>query len=151
MSFLVNKTILILGDSVDRNGLHQMAEMLGLPRYPVPYRDWSERGNIPWGWDARGIPWVVEIPWFNTIFTNGFFYGLVRTLVISRRCWTDVLHRTTRTICDSSLTGTRQVSPRIASTSSSRSTLTSCLALRRSSRCTLVVRAYFALHAPFYS
>jgi len=76
MSFLVNKTILILGDSVDRNGLHQMAEMLGLPRYPVPYRDWSERGNIPWGWDARGIPWVVEIPWFNTIFTNGFFYGL---------------------------------------------------------------------------
>ncbi|BGP19478.1 hypothetical protein JCM10213v2_007573 [Rhodosporidiobolus nylandii] len=76
LSWLANRTILVLGDSVDRNGLHHMAEMLGLPRYCVPYDDFSKKGVVPQGWDERGIPWVVEIPWLNTFFTNGFMYGL---------------------------------------------------------------------------
>lgn len=82
LSWLANRTILVLGDSVDRNGLQHMAEMLGLPRYCVPYNDFSKKGVVPEGWDERGIPWVVEIPWLGTYFTNGFMYGLVsyRTL-----------------------------------------------------------------------
>ncbi|GAA5912095.1 uncharacterized protein JCM6883_007109 [Sporobolomyces salmoneus] len=76
LSWLANRTILILGDSVDRNGLQHMAEMLGLPRYCVPYDDFSQKGIVPSGWDERGIPWVVEIPWLGTYFTNGFMYGL---------------------------------------------------------------------------
>lgn len=51
--------------------------MLGLPRYCVPYDDFEKKGVVPEGWDERGIPWVVEIPWLNTFFTNGFMYGLV--------------------------------------------------------------------------
>ena len=76
LSFLKDRTILILGDSVDRNGLHHLAEMLGLPRYPVPYDDFSAKGKVPEGWDERGIPWVVEVPWLGLTFTNGFMYGL---------------------------------------------------------------------------
>ncbi|KAM0746927.1 hypothetical protein T439DRAFT_329199 [Meredithblackwellia eburnea MCA 4105] len=76
LSFLVNRTILVLGDSVDRNGLEHLAVMCGLPRYPVPYDDFSAKGKVPEGWDERGIPWVIEIPWLNTTFTNGFMYGL---------------------------------------------------------------------------
>lgn len=77
LSWLANRTILVLGDSVDRNGLHHFAEMLGLPRYCVPYDDFGKKGQVPAGWDERGIPWVIEIPWTNTYFTNGFMYGLV--------------------------------------------------------------------------
>lgn len=77
LSWLANRTILVLGDSVDRNGLHHLAEMVGLPRYCVPYDDFEKKGVVPEGWDERGIPWVVEIPWLNTYFTNGFMYGLV--------------------------------------------------------------------------
>lgn len=51
--------------------------MLGLPRYPVPYDDFSKKGFVPPGWDERGIPWVVEVPWLGLTFTNGFMYGLV--------------------------------------------------------------------------
>lgn len=69
---------MILGDSVDRNGLQHLAVMLGLPRYPVPYDDFSKKGDVPPGWDERGIPWVVEVPWLDLTFTNGFLYGLVR-------------------------------------------------------------------------
>ncbi|GAA5865796.1 hypothetical protein JCM1840_006249, partial [Sporobolomyces johnsonii] len=76
LSWLANRTILVLGDSVDRNGLQHMAEMLGLPRYCVPYDDFAKKGQVPEGWDERGIPWVVEIPWLGTTFTNGFMYGL---------------------------------------------------------------------------
>ncbi|GAA5876797.1 hypothetical protein JCM3774_003476 [Rhodotorula dairenensis] len=76
LSWLANRTILVLGDSVDRNGLHHLAEMLGLPRYCVPYDDFDKKGVVPEGWDERGIPWVIEIPWLNTYFTNGFMYGL---------------------------------------------------------------------------
>lgn len=81
LSFLANRTILVLGDSVDRNGLEHLAVMLGLPRYPVPYDDFSKKGFVPPGWDERGIPWVVEVPWLGLTFTNGFMYGLVSTLV----------------------------------------------------------------------
>lgn len=78
LSFLRNRTILILGDSVDRNGIEHLAVMLGLPRYSVPYSDFSKKGTVPEGWDERGIPWVVEVPWLDLTFTNGFLYGLVR-------------------------------------------------------------------------
>ncbi|GAA6063029.1 hypothetical protein JCM10212_001008 [Sporobolomyces blumeae] len=76
LAWLANRTVLVLGDSVDRNGLHHMAEMLGLPRYCVPYDDFANKGHVPPGWDERGIPWVIEVPFLNTYFTNGFFYGL---------------------------------------------------------------------------
>lgn len=56
---------------------------MGLPRYCVPYDDFSKKGVVPPGWDERGIPWVVEIPWLNTYFTNGFMYGLVSTQILS--------------------------------------------------------------------
>ncbi|KDE04566.1 hypothetical protein MVLG_05034 [Microbotryum lychnidis-dioicae p1A1 Lamole] len=76
LSFLKDRTILILGDSVDRNALHHFAEMLGLPRYCVPYDDFSQKGVVPTGWDDRGIPWVIEVPWLGLTLTNGFFYGV---------------------------------------------------------------------------
>jgi hypothetical protein len=69
---------LILGDSVDRNGVEHLAKMLGLERYPVPYDDATKKGYVPEGWDFRGIPWIVEVPWLDLQFTNGFIYGLVR-------------------------------------------------------------------------
>lgn len=78
LSFLANRTILILGDSVDRNALQHLAVMLGLPREPVPYDDYTKIGTVPDGWDNRGIPWVVSVPWLDLTFTNGFLYGLVR-------------------------------------------------------------------------
>lgn len=77
LSFLANRTILVLGDSVDRNGLEHLAVMLGLPRYPVPYEDASRVGEVPNGWDPRGIPWIIDVPWLDLQFTNGFMYGLV--------------------------------------------------------------------------
>lgn len=77
LSHLVNKTILVLGDSVDRNGLQHLAEMLGLPRYVTPYDDATKKGSIPWGWDERGLPWVIEVPWLGLTLSNGFMYGLV--------------------------------------------------------------------------
>jgi len=78
LSFLANRTILIMGDSVDRNGLEHFAVMLGLERYSVPYADASQKGKVPEGWDERGIPWVISVPWLDLTFTNGFLYGLVR-------------------------------------------------------------------------
>lgn len=74
----MNRTILILGDSVDRNGLEHLAVMLGLPRYSVPYDDYSRKGEVPKGWDGRGVPWVIHAPWLDLTLTNGFLYGLVR-------------------------------------------------------------------------
>lgn len=56
-----------------------MAVMLGLPRYCTPYDDASKVGVVPPGWDERGIPWIIQIPWLGTTFTNGFMYGLVST------------------------------------------------------------------------
>lgn len=89
LSWLANRTILVLGDSVDRNGLQHMAEMLGLPRYCVPYDDFDKKGVVPEGWDERGIPWVVEIPWLGTYFTNGFFYGLVSQDLFLLTSWSE--------------------------------------------------------------
>lgn len=86
LGFLANKTILVLGDSVDRNGLEHLAVMLGLPRYCTPYDDFSAKGRVPEGWDDRGIPWTVEIPWLNTTFTNGFMYGLVSFGLVCCSC-----------------------------------------------------------------
>ncbi|SCZ97355.1 BZ3500_MvSof-1268-A1-R1_Chr4-2g07159 [Microbotryum saponariae] len=76
LSFLKDRAILVLGDSVDRNALHHFAEMFGLPRYCVPYDDFSKKGVVPMGWDDRGIPWVIEVPWLGLTLTNGFFYGV---------------------------------------------------------------------------
>lgn len=76
LSFLQNRTILVLGDSVDRNGLQHLAEILELERYVVPYEDVTRKGFVPEDWDERGLPWVVEVPWLDLTFTNGFFYGL---------------------------------------------------------------------------
>lgn len=76
LSFLANRTILILGDSVDRNGLEHFATMLGLDRYSVPYHDAKLKGFEPDGWDVRGLPWVVRCDWLDLTFTNGFLYGL---------------------------------------------------------------------------
>jgi len=71
-----------------------MAEMLGLPRYCVPYDDFDKKGVVPEGWDERGIPWVVEIPWLGTYFTNGFFYGLVSLHYFDSRVEVERLIRT---------------------------------------------------------
>lgn len=79
----MNRTILILGDSVDRNGLEHLAVMLGLPRYSVPYDDYSRKGEVPKGWDGRGVPWVIHAPWLDLTLTNGFLYGLVRLFLFS--------------------------------------------------------------------
>lgn len=73
-AFLANKTFLVIGDSVDRNGVEHLANMLGLPRQPVGYLDITS--EPPEGWDWRNTPWLVTIPWLNTTFTNGFLYGL---------------------------------------------------------------------------
>lgn len=158
LSWLQNRTILVLGDSVDRNGLHHMAEMMGLPRYCVPYDDFSKKGVVPEGWDERGIPWVVEIPWLNTYFTNGFMYGLVRFLssflpLLDFFSLTfDAEYRTTRTTSDSNPTGTLPVKLRSALTSSSKSTPLSSPSLPPSSRSTLAVRSPpFPFHSPRFT
>lgn len=57
--------------------------MLGLERYPVPYDDVTKKGFVPDGWDHRGIPWIVEVPWLDLTFTNGFMYGLVSSQFVS--------------------------------------------------------------------
>ncbi|KAG0142655.1 hypothetical protein CROQUDRAFT_681373 [Cronartium quercuum f. sp. fusiforme G11] len=95
LDFLRGKTILWLGDSVDRNGLQHFHELLGANFRGFSYTDID--GPIPEGWDYRSIPYEVELglleprnrkkteglknvgaqfAGLNARLVNGFFYGL---------------------------------------------------------------------------
>ncbi|KAI5475392.1 hypothetical protein MNV49_001460 [Pseudohyphozyma bogoriensis] len=91
-------TVLILGDSVDRNGLTFFCELLkqnltislyddinAHPPDPVAW-DLTNAGHGPkfHGWDQRGLPHLCEVPFYSAKGTrkvamrvvNGFHYGM---------------------------------------------------------------------------
>lgn len=94
LDFLRGKTILWLGDSVDRNGLQHLHELLGANFRGFSYTDID--GPVPEGWDPRNTPWEVDLgllnprnrhtpnpknpaaqfAGLNCRVVNGFFYGL---------------------------------------------------------------------------
>ena len=83
-SFPRNTTILVMGDSVDRNSVEQLAWRTGVKYHRAAYHNITQ--ERPEGWDERGVPWVVKVPTFNLTFANGFFYGLVSRRIVSPFC-----------------------------------------------------------------
>ena len=79
-SFPRNTTILVMGDSVDRNSVEQLAWRTGVQYHRAAYHNITQ--ERPEGWDERGVPWVVKVPTYNLTFANGFFYGLVSRLLV---------------------------------------------------------------------
>ena len=75
-NFLRNKTLLILGDSVDRNGLFHLSNLMGAGLWPTDYKNASLVG-IAEGWDVRGVPHVLDQWQLQFRAYNGFFYGMV--------------------------------------------------------------------------
>lgn len=100
LDFLRGKTILWLGDSVDRNGLQHLHELLDANVRGFSYT--NIHGPVPQGWDPRSTPWEVDLglldprnrnatglknpaaqfAGLNCRLVNGFFYGLVRRLTL---------------------------------------------------------------------
>lgn len=93
LNFLRGKTILILGDSVDRNSLEHLYQLVGAHVRSFFYNDINK--PPPPGWDPRSTPWEVnlgllhprnlnqtaaghqsEFAGLNCRIINGFFYGL---------------------------------------------------------------------------
>ncbi|GAA97905.1 uncharacterized protein L969DRAFT_105011 [Mixia osmundae IAM 14324] len=74
LSWLQNKTILILGDSVDRNALEQLAIMTDHTFTRTSYQQWNNETN-PDGWDERGLPHRIHYQRLNLWIISHFFYG----------------------------------------------------------------------------
>lgn len=75
-AYFANATVLLIGDSVDRNIVQFMGENLHLPVRIGAYKDIKD--SRPPGWDERSLAHVVEVPApLHTTFANCFFYGLV--------------------------------------------------------------------------
>lgn len=83
-TFPRNTTILVMGDSVDRNSVEQLAWRTGVQYHRAAYHDITQ--ERPEGWDERGVPFVVKVPSSNLTFANGFFYGLVSRSLYRIRC-----------------------------------------------------------------
>lgn len=95
LSFLKGKTILLLGDSVDRNSLEHLHQLIHADVRSLHYDDISH--PPPSDWDPRSTPWEVNLgllhprnysnasapdnlrafAGLNCKLINGFFYGLV--------------------------------------------------------------------------
>lgn len=84
-NFLRNKTLLILGDSVDRNALFHLSNLMGAGLWPSDYHNASLVG-IAEGWDVRGVPHVLDQWQLAFRGYNGFFYGMVSLLLHSLCC-----------------------------------------------------------------
>jgi hypothetical protein len=87
LEFLRDQTILLIGDSVDRNGLEQLAQILDLQEMPTSYFNADHRGETP-GWDTRNVPHILEVPEIGLTVVNVFFYGLgeLSTIYLARLC-----------------------------------------------------------------
>lgn len=59
LSFLQGKIGLMLGDSVDRNVLEHLRELLNARVRGFDYQNVT--GPIPAGWDPRGTPWMLNL------------------------------------------------------------------------------------------
>jgi hypothetical protein len=74
-NFLRGKSILLLGDSVDRNALHQITDLMGAGVWPSSYANASFVG-VPDGWDGQGVPHIGDHWQTEFRIYNGFFYGM---------------------------------------------------------------------------
>ncbi|CAH7672410.1 hypothetical protein BY996DRAFT_4600800 [Phakopsora pachyrhizi] len=92
LDFLRNKTILYIGDSVDRNALEHLWHLVGANVRSFAYDDINSEPSKEW--DRRSTPWEVDLgltnqrntvksqttdkqfAGLNCRFINGFFYGL---------------------------------------------------------------------------
>ncbi|GAA95838.1 uncharacterized protein L969DRAFT_88682 [Mixia osmundae IAM 14324] len=74
LSFLRNKTVLILGDSVDRNSIEQLGEVtdqhVKITRYDSPLNT-----SLYAGFDPKGCPHSLHFERLNFKVVNGFHYG----------------------------------------------------------------------------
>ena len=74
--FLRNQTLLLLGDSVDRNALFHLSDLMRAGVWPTGYHNASIVG-VEDGWDVRGSPHVLDQWQLQFRAYNGFFYGMV--------------------------------------------------------------------------
>lgn len=78
------KTVLLMGDSVDRNALFQMADLMHAGVWPSNYLNSSET-TVPEGWDARGVPHVLDQWQLGFRVYNNFFYGMVSSRLARKK------------------------------------------------------------------
>ena len=80
ISHLRNTTILIIGDSVDRNQVIQVSELLGI-RDDIKARRYDDINDPDLrDWDTRGVAHLLQLPTpVNLNVANCFIYGLVRS------------------------------------------------------------------------
>ncbi|PLW12892.1 hypothetical protein PCANC_22516 [Puccinia coronata f. sp. avenae] len=94
LNFLRGKSILVLGDSVDRNSLDHLHQLVHADKRSIHYSDINN--PPPTGWDIRSTPWEINLgllhprnysnatapdnsrafAGLNCKLINGFFYGL---------------------------------------------------------------------------
>ena len=77
--YLRNKTVLLLGDSIDRNGLEQAGEILHVKTWSSDYRN-ASFVELPEGWHPNAIPYNMYLEELDYTLVNGFFYGMVSHL-----------------------------------------------------------------------
>lgn len=81
VAFLKGKTVLLMGDSVDRNALFHMADLAHAGVWPSNYLD-ASANTPPEGWDVRGVPHVLDQWQLGLRVYNNFFYGMVRVCLV---------------------------------------------------------------------
>lgn len=91
LDFLRDSNILILGDSVDRNGIEHLATILKLNssqwHFSSYNREDAGKNIMMEGWDPRNIPHMAELDWMGARIFNGFYYGLVSKSLSLRRAY----------------------------------------------------------------
>ncbi|CAH7666041.1 hypothetical protein BY996DRAFT_4575004 [Phakopsora pachyrhizi] len=72
LNFLRNRTILILGDSVDRNSLQHFCQLISRPIRLTTWGGSNQTDNL----DHRGLPHLCRIDELDFSAVNGFHYGM---------------------------------------------------------------------------
>ncbi|GAA97175.1 uncharacterized protein L969DRAFT_84401 [Mixia osmundae IAM 14324] len=75
LQFMRGKSVLMIGDSVDRNALDDIATLMDREVQPTSYSDPEVRGAME-GWDPRNQPYTLQIPELDFQMFNSFHYGM---------------------------------------------------------------------------
>lgn len=90
LKFLLGRTILVLGDSIDRNSVVHMCELIKKPIQVTSWKDIQrqapmgsaaqdlthQHGPNFEGFDQRGLPHLCHVPELDFVMVNGFHYGM---------------------------------------------------------------------------
>ncbi|GAA94399.1 uncharacterized protein L969DRAFT_53057 [Mixia osmundae IAM 14324] len=74
LTWLRNKTVLILGDSIDRNALEHLATLTDQTIMRTSYEN-AHNQTIPTGWEERALPHIIHFKRLNLRIISNFFYG----------------------------------------------------------------------------